>query len=93
MRQDTLPTVDINFLTELLLDNKKVKGITKCGSSTSYIIAGSKPIGERIIVIRNLEGQVDFDFATGVAIRLKCMSELLEWLKINRKWKDGGYFE
>jgi hypothetical protein len=91
MSNVNLPTVDIDFFVKLVSQNSRIKIITY-GSSTAYIIGGSKPIGQRIVIIRVIAGQVDFDFATGTAIKLKCMPDLLKWFEVNRKWKDGAYF-
>jgi hypothetical protein len=86
------PSVDLGFFTYLLSNSSKVVSVINRGSSICYVLKGSKPIGERIVIIRSLGGVVDFEFAMGTAIKLKCKDELLEWLKVNRNWKDGGYF-
>lgn len=87
------PTVDLDFIVDLLKTKVKCLGILTEGKTTSYILKGAGPIAKRIICIRQVGGQVDFEFATGAAIRMKCMPELLKWLEENRKWKDGSYFK
>lgn len=87
------PSVDVSFFIFMLKKSSKVVGIIENGSSTAYIVRGAKQfVAGRIIPIRNTAGQVDYEFATGTAIKLKCTDELLEWFRVNRNWKDGGYF-
>lgn len=87
------PKVDLVFLVELLKTKAKCQGVINEGKTTSYIIRGTDPIAKRIVCIREIDGLVDFEFATGAAMRMKCMPELLKWLEENRKWKDGAYFK
>ncbi len=86
------PTVDLDFIISLAKNCTKIKGIVTEGGSTGYIVSGAKPIAERIIIIRNINGQVDLDFSMSIAIRLKCIPELMDWLEVNRNWKDGAFF-
>ncbi|GAB3783285.1 hypothetical protein GCM10028818_40960 [Spirosoma horti] len=93
MTDDFYPTVDLEFLYSLIKDNPKIEGQTKAGDTIAYILKGKRSVTERIFVIRATKDScVDYEFATGIAIRLGCISPLLEWLEVNRNWKDGGYF-
>lgn len=86
------PTVDIAFFTTLLAKNPKIQKVHNNGTSIIYVIKGSKPLATRMIVIRQIGGAVDFEFAMGTCIKLKCTEDLLIWLKEYRSWKDGAYF-
>lgn len=86
-----LPTVDLEFLISLIEGSSKIEGSFQTGQTRTFIMKGSSFIGKRMILVRGIDGSVEFDFAMGIAIKLKCQGELLEWLKINRSWKDGAY--
>ncbi len=92
MMDNHYPSVDIEFLVKLLDNNPKVQGTLKEGKSTFYIIQGTKPIGERICIIREVNGEVDFDMAMSIVTKLKCIGDLLLWLEEKKGWKDGAYF-
>lgn len=83
------PNVDITFIIELLTSSNKVEKIHTQGSTTFYVLKGTQPIASRMIPIRSNNGTVDFEYATGLAIKLKKMSELLAWLKENRGYNHG----
>lgn len=89
----TPPSVDIDFVIELLSKNPKIQSIETIGSSTAFFVKGNKPMGQRLCIIRKTkDGQVDFEYITRIAICFNCMGEVLAWLEKNRNWKDGGYF-
>lgn len=88
------PLIELKFLITLIENSKKVVDKITIGKTTSYIINGGRLLTDRMITLRELsDGNIDFECATGIATRLKCMPLLLEWLKENRSWKDGAYFE
>ncbi len=89
--QKASPSVDIDFFISLLKDNPKVQVMLNVNDTHSYIIKGNAALGKRMMLIRATKGNVDLEFATGAAIRLKCLPELLQWLEQNRGWKDGAY--
>lgn len=94
MKDTHYPSVDIQFLNEQLSKLSNLLKIIEVGDSTLYVLNGSKPIMKRSFNIRNVKsGTYDFEKATSIAIRAKFMGELLKWLEVNRKWKDGAYFK
>jgi hypothetical protein len=88
---DYYPTVDRDFLLELISSSEKVQGIITEGKSTAYILKGNAPISKRIIIIRSVGSQIDYVFSVATAIKIKKLTELNKWLLENRKWKDGAY--
>lgn len=91
---DYYPTVDLNFICSLIERSPKVIDTITVGHSKAYIISGSnnKPISTRTIIIRDVgDNCVDYNFATGIAIKLGLLTPLTAWLEENKKWKDGGY--
>jgi hypothetical protein len=86
------PTIPTTFFTEILDSHPKVAGILKNGKSTIYILKGSQPIAKRMVVLREVNGEIEFNHAVSLAHRMNCMTQLFEWWKKNKNWKDGGYF-
>lgn len=86
------PSVDISFLEGLIKDKLAKGGIIKIGTTTTYIVDGPQAIFKRCISVRELEnGQVCFEQAMAIAIRFSCLGSVMDWLKINRSWKEGAY--
>ena len=48
---------------------------------------------KRHVTIREFDGIVNFEQATGKAILFGFMGDLLKWFDENRDWKEGGYVE
>jgi hypothetical protein len=93
---DFYPSVDVNFLEKLILGCGKVipESKVKVGNTTSFVIDNNKAMHKRLIIIRELEiGEVNFENATSLAIRLGFMGGVLDWYVKNKNWKDGGYFQ
>lgn len=90
---ETLPTVDIDFVLEKLEETGKFieDSKRKVGSTYTYILKGSKPLHKRSVLIRHVDGQVNFNQATGLASIYRFLGSLLTWLEENRDWKEGGY--
>lgn len=89
------PTVDLPFFEGLILSSGKVIAASKVkvGDTTTFVQDNNKAMHKRIILIRELEpNQVSFEIATGWAIKLGFMGQLLTWFEEHRNWKDGGYF-
>jgi|GEM_PF-2001373 len=89
------PTVDFPFIRQQILACQEVLPESELiiGRTTTFVLAGKRPIFKRTIIIRQIEeGQVNYMQATGLAIRLDFMGALLKWLEDNKHWKDGGYF-
>lgn len=85
------PSVDLAFFISLLENSSKVAGVLTEGTTKCFVINGTKPIGERIIIIREGATGVDYEYAVAIAYRMKKLSELMDWLEVNRNWKSGGY--
>lgn len=55
------------------------------------MINGNQALHKRMIIIRENNGQINFEQASSLAIRFSFMGELLKWLESNRNYKEGGY--
>ena len=91
MHEDHYPTIDKEFMHELIIGSKKLEGVVRAGTTTAYIIKGLKPISKRTLILRETDGQVGFMHATGCAVILGVMGKLLKWYEENKNWKDGAY--
>jgi hypothetical protein len=92
MNQEEYPSVNIDFLHQLLIKCPKLQGTIEVGSTIAYILKGTSYIGKRTILLRkNKNNHVDFNFAISVGYKTNQLGEILEWLKENKNWKDGGY--
>ena len=95
MPENYHPTIDISFIEseinktgKIILDSK-----VNVGKTTIFVLKGDKPIFKRNILLREIApGQIHFIQATGIAIKLSFMGNLLKWLEDNRGWKEGEYF-
>lgn len=88
------PSIDIEFIDEHVKESGKLvkDGIVKIGSTTTYVVEGPQAIYKRSTLVRELTpGQVCFEQATGLAFKFSFMGALLEWLELNRDWKEGAY--
>lgn len=88
------PSVDISFILERAKACGKLAddGIVKIGATTTLVLDGPQPIFKRTITMRELKkGELVFEQATNIAIRLNFLSELIKWLEENKHWKDGAY--
>ncbi len=95
MDEEQLPTVDIDFIIEKILKSGKVipQSKLKIGDTTTFVATGNKPMHKRHVTIREFDGIVNFEQATGKAILFGFMGDLLKWFDENRDWKEGGYVE
>lgn len=91
------PTVDLAFIENEIVNSGKIlnKSKIKVGNTTVFVMNNEhKAMYKRIVVVRELElGQVTFEMATSLAIRLNFMGNLLKWLEENKAWKDGAYYQ
>lgn len=94
MNDGHYPSVDIEFLVRLIESCDKIENdTTNIGNTTAYVIRGTSHIGKRTITIRKIPHHtVDYMFATGIAIKIGKIGELMKWYEENRNWKEGGYF-
>jgi hypothetical protein len=85
------PLVKISFIESLLNDITGVKKNSE-GPTTIYVLPGKKPVHKRMVYIRALPGGlIDLERATGIAVRIGKMPELLRHLEAEHGYKDGGY--
>ena len=91
--EEHLPTVDYDFMFNLISSCNKVIDNIVVGSTTAFVLQGLSPSHKRTIYLRKTDdGQIPFMKATAICIRLSEMGELLKWYEENRSWKDGAYF-
>jgi len=96
MADNFYPTASKDFILDCARNSGKLEddGIIRIGSTTNFILKGPQAIFKRTCAFRELEpGEVTFEQATALAIRIGFMGKLLEWLELNRNWKDGAYLE
>lgn len=92
MNDNHYPTVDYNFLKNMLENCNELQASVSVGSTIAFLFKGDRSISKRTVLLRKPnDGQVDYAYATGIAQRAKCMGELLDWFVKQRNWKDGGY--
>ena len=80
------PSVSESFLREQLEKSNQVEKIFDVGKSTAFVLKGKRSITTRTKILRKSKsGEVDFEYASGLAIQCKFISSLLKWLikKIN----------
>jgi hypothetical protein len=88
MTSTILPlSISVEFIKSLLKGNsQKITGTFKEGRTDCYILNGHSPITERMITLRDVEGEVEYFFALNIAQKLKSEDKLHEWLKKNKGW-------
>ena len=94
MENNEYPFVKFEFLKNKIIANEQViaNSEIKVGNTTTFMLKGSQEMRKRIILIRCTDnGDVNFNQASGLAIRLRFMGDLLNWLLENKSWKEGGY--
>jgi len=88
------PSVDLSFIEDKINKSGWVipNSQRKVGKTTMFVLTGTQPIHKRLILVRELEaGQVTYEQATGIAIKLGFLSEVMEWLRINKQWVEGAF--
>lgn len=88
------PTTDIKFIIENVIASGKLvpDGIIKFGFTTTFVVRGPQAVYRRSTLIREIEpGQICYEQATALASKFLFMRALLEWMVINRNWKEGAY--
>lgn len=89
---DGLPTVDVDYVLQILKDCDKVIGTTKSGDTMAYVLRGSAPIVKRMFLIRCVDTdktQVTFNCAMAIAIKTKQIDPMKDWLKKHRNFQHG----
>jgi hypothetical protein len=93
MSDEFNPSVDYDFMLNIIENCDKIMDKTVVGNTTAFVITGTSPSHKRTIYLRKTsDDQIPFLKATAICIRLSKMGELLKWYEDNRNWKDGGYF-
>jgi len=87
------PTVCNKFLISMIENSGNVESLPDVGKTKSYLTKGSSPIHKRLIVVRSNNVEVDYNFASSIAIKTKTLPELINWLEENKDWKEGAYVE
>lgn len=88
------PTVDIQFLETQIIASGRVIPQSKIhvGSTTTFMLIGTQAFYKRLILIRELTpNQVSYEQASGLAIRIGFIGNLMDWLEKNKNWKEGAY--
>lgn len=96
MTDNFYPAASRDFILDCAINSGKLEddGIIVIGSTTNFILKGPQAIFKRTCAFRELEvGEVTFEQATALAIRIGFMGKLLEWFEQNKNWKDGAYLE
>jgi hypothetical protein len=86
-----LPTVDYDFIHQQLKKSPNLESSLRIGYVTSYFKNGTSPLIKRASYIHHgKSNQVPFEKATALAYKFGFMNELLDWLRDNRQYVDGG---
>lgn len=88
------PTVDIMFIKEQLESCPKfISGsYFKVGSTHNFVKIGKQPLFKRLVIVReDHERQVNYLQSVGIAANYGFLTELMQWLEVNRSWIDGAY--
>ncbi len=88
------PSVSTDFIIDFVKKSGKVAkdGIFRIGSTVNIVKDGNQAIHKRMTIIRELEYNCTcYDQAIGISINHNFLSDLLEWLKKEKNWKDGSY--
>lgn len=93
-KDEHLPSADTQFIIEKVKQSGKVieDSELKIGDTITLILKEDKALHKRIIVIRQFNGEINFNQATALAITYRFMGELLEWYREKKNWNEGGYF-
>jgi hypothetical protein len=93
MGDNFYPKVDTTFLIEQIIKSGKIipESQIRIGSTYTFVINGPQELHKRLILMREIDNQINFEQASALAIRFSFMGVLLNWLLINRNWKEGGY--
>ena len=83
MSNSFYPLADVNFIIEKLLKSKKVNPDTylKVGNTNTVLLKGDKALHKKIVLVREIDGQVNFMQATALAALHGFMGDLLIGLK------------
>jgi hypothetical protein len=94
MTDSHYPTVDTSFIEQQIINTGKIIPESKhiVGKSIFFVLQGDKPFYKRLIILREITpGQINYIQATGIAIKLSFIGNLMKWYEENRAWKEGAY--
>jgi len=89
------PSADAEFVIKKLLESNKVDSETylRVGGTHTVNLKGSKPLHKKLVVVREIEGCINFMQATGLAVLHGFMGDLLTWYEKEKGWKEGAYIK
>ncbi|WP_423999759.1 hypothetical protein [Maribacter sp. IgM3_T14_3] len=95
MSKPPYPLADAEFIVKKLLESSKIETKTylKVGNTHTFNLKGNKPLHKKLIVIREMDGSINFMQATGLAALHGFMGELLDWYEKEKHWKEGAYIK
>ena len=94
MGDNFYPKVDLEFVIAKILKSDKILKNSQevVGNTIIFITKGNQELRRRIVFIRCIApNEVHFELASALAWRFGFMGDLLVWLELNKKWKEGGY--
>lgn len=95
MSNSHYPSVDAKFIIDKLLESNKIdpKTYLKVGGTHTVILKGNKPLHKKLVVVREIDGNINFMQATGLAVIHGFMGDLLSWYETEKNWKEGAYIK
>lgn len=93
MSDSHYPLVDAKFFIEKLLESEKIDSDSHIvvGNTHTFNLKGNKPLHKKLILVREIDGEINFMQATGLASLYGFMRQLLDWYEANKDWKEGAY--
>lgn len=91
MSDEYLPTIPAAALIVILEQSVKFQKVFELGGSHIYTLPGSKYAGDRQIVIRINDDEIDYEYAMSIAIRANVIGAVMQWFEKHRDFKEGGY--
>lgn len=86
------PNVDIDFIEQQMNRCEKVIDSITIGNTTIFRLSGVKNGAIQVFILRHTPDKVvNYHFATATAYKFRFFPALMDWLELNRSWKEGGY--
>src|SRR5690554_4500796 len=92
MEEGYMPGIPAEALCEIIESSEKIIETISVGSTFAFILKGSTYIGKRTITLRKGVGDIDYEYAIGVAVRAGVLAQCMSWFEKNKAFKEGGYF-
>jgi hypothetical protein len=92
-KENYYPSVATDFIISQLLCSDKIilDSQRKVGNTIVFLCRGSQAMHRRTIILRDFNGEINFDQASALAARFRFLGNFIEWLKVNKNWKEGSY--